>query len=42
MKQRIFILTLVLKTPRGCGYSYGGYFFNNNHNERLRFKPKMV
>lgn len=34
MNQKTFLLTLVLKTPRGCGYLYGGYVLNNNHDNQ--------
>jgi hypothetical protein len=41
MISKTFLLTLVLETPRGCGYLYGGYIINNNH-EFIRPKQKMV
>jgi hypothetical protein len=31
MISKKFLLTLVFKTPRGCGYWYGGYILNNSH-----------
>jgi hypothetical protein len=37
MIRKNFVLTLVFETPRGCGYRYGGYMLNNNHD-----KPKRL
>ncbi len=37
MNQKTFLLTPEFEMPRGCGYQFGGYLLNNNHD-----KPKKT
>ena len=41
MNQKNFLQTPEHLMPRGCGYWFGGYIINNNH-EFIRLKQKMV
>ncbi len=34
MNQKTFLLTPEYKMPRGCGYWFGGYALNNNHDKQ--------
>jgi len=36
MNQKTFLLTPEYETPRGCGYRFGGYALNNNHDKQKR------
>ena len=36
MNRKTFLLIPVLEMPRGCGYWYGDYFINNNHDKSTR------
>ena len=36
MNQKTFLLTPEYEMPRGCGYRFGGYALNNNHDKHKK------